>query len=191
MFQIINIFGKKESILITEEEEEANTKISKQIDVIKGQLTLGWDFQMDPLSTISTSEPFGASLEHIVSNELHKRDVKLAKCILRIIGVFKNDTKSFLELYHICVSAFPGEEEELFFEVSLSLVYQGYKASNEIVLQFAEAYILETATDLTRTKIFCAQILINAKFNINEALNIYNANIQKLKMDKDEITNLS
>lgn len=191
MYRLVSTFGKNEKIVITDEEKAAYINIRKQLDIVKGQLIADHDLEINAIETFSTSDSFEKLLEQIVSVELHKTDIKLAKSILRSIGVFKNDTRSFLELYHICVSAFPGKEEELFFEAFLSLTYQGYKTSNETALQFAEAYIPETATDLTRTKILCVQILANAKFNIDESLNIYNDNIQKLNRGKDEVTNLS
>ena len=191
VYRLINSFGKNENILITEEERDANIKICKQLNMVKEQFSLDHDLEINSTEVISTLEPFEELLEQIISVDLHKVDIKLAKNMLRCIGVFKSDTKSFLELYHICVSAFPGKEEELFFESFVSLTYQAYKTSNETALQFAEAYIPATAGDLTRTKILCVQILANAKFNIDESLNIYNANIQKLNKDKDEVTNLS
>lgn len=191
LYKLIDTLGKNDKIHITEEEESASKNINEQVTVIKRQLNPDWDLVVSSVKSIDTLEPFGELLDQIAAVELHKSDLPLAKQILRIIGVFKNDTKSFMELYHMCVSAHPGKEEELFFEAFLSLTYQGYKSANETALQFAEAYIPETVSDLTKARILCVQILANAKFNVDESLNIYNANIQQLNKTREEHTNLA
>lgn len=191
LYKLVDTLGKNEKILISEEEEVTNKDIAECLALIKKQLPTSWDISVNSMKSIDTFETFGELLDEIAAVEVYKSDLELAKQILRIIGVFKNDTKSFMELYHICVSAHPGKEEELFFEAFLSLTYQGYKTANETALQFAEAYIPETTDEVLKAKILCVQILANAKFNADESLRIYNDNIHLLSKTKDEKSNLS
>lgn len=191
LYQLVDTLGKNDKILISEEEEVTNQRIDEHLAFIKKQLNTNWNLSVNSMKSIDTYETFGELLDQIAAVELYKSDLKLAKQILRIIGVFKNDTKSFMDLYHICVSAHPDNEQELFFEAFLSLTYQGYKTANETALQFAEAYIPATTSDAFKAKILCVQILANAKFNVDESLRIYNDNIHLLSKTKDEESNLT
>lgn len=77
------------------------------------------------------------------------------------------------------------------FEAFLTLCCQGYKSSNEKMLQYAEAFIKEDFDSKLESKIQSVLIVANAKANIDLSLKIYNSNISTAKREKDKYTDLA
>ncbi|CCK73034.1 Mrx12p KNAG_0M01810 [Huiozyma naganishii CBS 8797] len=193
LYAMLSNIGENKIIDFTDEETAAFHSIVEQFESVKLKLS---DNSWNPESTlnmkpVSTESEFDDLLDFISKEDLHKSDIGLAKKVLRSIGMFRNDTKLFMELYRILLSSHCGKEEDIFFEVFLAMAYQSFKTADKASWEFAEAFVPETASDATRAKILTVQILALSKFDIDESLKIYNANIQQLSKEKNNKTETS
>lgn len=189
-YQIIDNLGQNEFISMNEDESEMLEKTKKRIELVNKEFNDNWSLQL-PESSANNTESFNNFLDEIAQNDSVKDDFILAKKLLRIIGIYKGNTKSFMELCELFTKSFPEKKEELNFETFLTLSYQGYKTSNETGLHFADAYVSDIVNEAIKLKAMCVKMVVNAKFNIEDSLNIYNENIGKLSKEKDALTNLS
>ena len=185
----LSLVGTNDTIEMTEQEVEVSKKIEQEIRKVNSKLDaflLPSDgFQID------TSELFEDVVKIITQSGMDKQDVGIAKLILRCLGIHKGDTKRALELYHSYLLAHPGHADEVMYEMFLSFIYQSYLTSNRRLLSIAQTLIPQRTSPDNRLNILRALILANSKFSIDEALEIFNENVQELKSENDPATLVS
>lgn len=191
LYRAVNVLGENTIVSLTEKELSVTNELQGHFNKIAEQNFISWkieDLQTEPAST---SEEFLKLLENIQSDQLDRKELALAKKLLRILGVFKNNTKISLELYHSYLLSYPGHANELMFENFLALAYQSFRTSNQTLMSYAEVFIPTETSQLTFANICRVLILVNSKFNIEESLKIFNSNIETFSKQNDPHTNVS
>lgn len=189
-YRIVDTLGQNDFISMNEEELDMAEKTKKNIDFITKLLDENWDLHLAK-TKINSRFTFNDLLDHIAENSLAQKDLKIAKKVLRIIGVFKGDIKSLVELYELFIDSFPDGKDQLKFEAFLGLAYQRYKTSNENAAQFGEAFVSDVTDEAIKIKVLCVQMVVNAKSDLHKSLDLYNENISKLSKEKDPTSNMS
>lgn len=189
LVRLLSLVGTNDTIEMTEQEVEVSKKIEQEIWKVNSKLD-AFSLPSDGFQ-IDTSELFENVVKIITQSGMDKQDVGIAKLILRCLGIHKGDTKRALELYHSYLLAHPGHADEVMYEMFLSFIYQSYLTSNRRLLSIAQTLIPQRTSSDNRLNILRALILANSKFSIDEALEIFNENVQELKSENDPATLVS
>lgn len=191
LHKCLTVLGENEKIQQTEEEKEIISKLEEEIDIVKSQCHDNWSLEFPNWSVRKTATSFEKLFLEIQKRNIDKKDFELAHKLLRLIGAFKGKVSLFFKLYDEYLLKFKNNEDDLMFEAFLTLCCQGYKSSNEKMLQYAEAFIKEDFDSKLESKIQSVLIVANAKANIDLSLKIYNSNISTAKREKDKYTDLA
>lgn len=191
LYRTLDVLGKNTTVNLTEKEVTVTNELQGHFDRIVEQNFTNWKMNNLQTEPANTAEEFLKLLENIRCDKLDRKELALAKKLLRILGVFKNDTKISLELYHSYLLSYPGHANELMFENFLALAYQSYRTSNQTLMSYAEVFIPIETSQLMFANICRVLILVNSKFNIEESLKIFNSNIETFSKQNDPHTNVS
>ncbi|CCF60189.1 hypothetical protein KAFR_0J01220 [Kazachstania africana CBS 2517] len=190
--KILLVLGKNTSILLTSEEQEISQILEQNLKLVNSRFKNS-RVSCNSVDGFNTENQFFHLVEQVIENGTYKTNFQLCKSILRLVGTREGKTDEFLRLYDMFVktSCSPTDEQGIMFEAFLALSYSGYKTSKKESYNLAKTYIPESVSKPMYANILRVMIILESKFDINEALNIYNSNIQELQREKDNATQLS
>ncbi|QLL33504.1 hypothetical protein HG536_0E04150 [Torulaspora globosa] len=187
----VNVMGKKTKVHLNERETQKAKEVQECFSRVKDDIPENWKVEKIATRPIESAAEFIRLFEQIKAERLDERNLKLAKKLLRIFGVFRGNTKISLELYHSYLIRYPDDSRELMFETFLALAYQSYETGNKELLGYAEAFIPDNAGQSMLANIYRVLILVKSRFDIEHSLQLYNENIESLSKENDSNTNIA
>lgn len=191
LLHAVDVLGQNKVIAPTEQEHRVAEELLTHFERISNETPSSWTVGTLSLKPFESAEGFLKLFEHIQEESLDQRNLNLAKKLLRIFGIFRDNTQVSLELYHSYLLSYSKNATDLMFETFLSLAYQGFRTSNRTLLKYAEVFVPQDLGQSMLTNVFRTLILVNSRFDIDESLRIYNDNIASLSKVNNEATNLS
>ncbi|KAL3235154.1 hypothetical protein RNJ44_02942 [Nakaseomyces bracarensis] len=174
--------GKSQQILLEELEKV------KQVPFLKS-VTLA----TEEIDEAKKNDLFYQIISEIQKQKLDENDFDLALKLIRTFGMEIGDIKTALDLYHNYLTKFVSHSERLMFEVFLTLSYQAFKTGTSQLQQYSEAFIPASidTNDKIYSNILRATILTKSRFDVEDALALYNSKNQQLNKDACESTSMS
>lgn len=180
-FKILNTLGRLDRVFISEKELHETKELSKYVREFSGSSNVtNLSFSKD------LSQDYLHLKKYIHKNELDQKNLKLAKNLLRIEGVYKNNLAQSLELYHSYLLSYENRADELMFEIFLSFAYRGYKDSNPELLQYSQVLLQSGKSTSSTVDILRILMLANSRFDVEKSLELYNDDIEAFAKGEQE-----
>lgn len=191
LYKCIDILGQNATIEPTEKEVENFEMLKSEILKLSKDMPSVWKVYSLQTGPQDTTDAFSGLFDEIQTDKLDRRNLHVARKLLRIFGTYRDNTKISLELYHNYLISYPSDSHDLMFETFLALSFQSYKTSNETLLEYAQAFIPVDGSQSLLANIYRVLILVNSRFNIEKSLEVYNENIDRFSKENDTETNVS
>ncbi|QLQ81062.1 hypothetical protein HG537_0E04170 [Torulaspora globosa] len=191
LLSAVDVIGKKSKVHFNERETQKAKEVQQCFSRIKDGVPSNWKVEKITTDPIESAAEFITLFEQIQAEKLDERNLKLAKKLLRIFGVFRGNTKISLELYHSYLLRYPDDSRELMFETFLALAYQSYETGNTELLEYAQAFIPDNTSQHMLANVYRVLILVKSRFDIEHSLQLYNENIESLSKENDSKTNVA
>lgn len=177
--KVLYTLGTNKSIPLSQEEINANQELLKYLGTFLYESKLCDSLvRNENINSPNVQEDYLHLKNYIAEKRMDHHCFTLAKIILRIEGVYKDDMSQALELYHSYLLSYQNRADELMFEIFLSFASQSYKLSDPILLEYAQAFISADYTAENVSNTVRILILANCKFDVEKSLQIYNSNIE-------------
>ena len=187
VYNLVKYTGRPSLLKPTEEESQAEKTIKEQIEVIKKTVDEKWDLKRSPIDTMLVEKNFFRILDDLKSGNKLDSDFPLVKMVLRIFSLTRSNIDEFMDLYVRCSNNFPKKQDELVFEAYLAYCYKAFKTGDASFLQAAQNWLPKTYRDRSlKANVLRVSIITDAKFNIEQSLQIFNDNIQDVSKVKEE-----
>lgn len=191
LYKTIDILGRKATIEGNENELLHAEILIQDVSRLKLGIPSSWRVPDVVARPQDSSMAFLKLFDQIHTDKQDRNDFTVAQKLMRIFGTYRDNTKISLELYHSYLTSYPGFSHELMFETCLALAFQSYRTSNQTLLRYSEAFIPPDAHPSMLANIYCALILANSKFTVDESLEIYNNCIDQFSNENDPKTSIS
>ena len=187
VYDIINATGKPDSLILSEQETEAKTTFESSLKSINASLGKSWTPALPSVDPQQVDKNFFRILEDLENGNIMQKDFKLVKMTLRIFSLTRCNIEEFMEFYVSHSSAFPDKQDEFAFEAYLAYSYMAFKTGDASFIQAAKNWLPKpSASDSIKLDVLRITLLVASRFDMDKALEIFNANIQHMNKVKPD-----
>lgn len=177
--KVLYTLGTNKTIPLSQDEINANQELRKYLGTLLDESKLRDSLvRNENINLPNIQEDYLHLKNYTAEKKMDRHCFTLAKMILRIEGVYKDDMSQALKLYHSYLLSYQNRADELMFEIFLCFASQSYKLSDPLLLEYAQAFISADYTAENVLNTVRILILANCKFDVEKSLQIYNSNIE-------------